>query len=318
MTLFCTAKEFSDLCFDLEGKAEQISLQAKGGSMFPFIRSGDWVDIQLLKQKKELIGKGEIILFRKDGYLCLHRVLQKRKQAVLAKGDMSFGHDGIIGADNILGRVVSIQRGRQRINLGALTNRYIAVIAADLSLFLQYPVLFARKIFSFAAAGFYRIQGFKAYRVIVKKIFNDQVVVRCAEQKDQEQLRDLYLMAGKDIREGLARTKARGFWLVAERRQRIAGGLTVTRSDLDPLIWLIFGLEVKPIFRGLGIGSKIVKEAILKAGKSGARRIELCVNKKAYPAVSLYRKLGFESIDTLPPGLNLSSDELYLSYKIDD
>lgn len=316
MVLFCSAQDFDGLCHGISDKADFLRLQAKGGSMYPFIRSNDWVDVALRKGRKDAIRKGDIILFKKDGSIYLHRVIRKAADGFLVKGDMSFGGDGVIPPEDILARVIAIQRGARRIDLGSVVNRFIAVLAADAGLFLQYPFLFARKTGALGMAVFFRIQSFKVYRRIAKNILNCRLRVRVAGPEDEEQLRDLYLMSGRDIREGMSSVKDEGFWLVAENKNRIAAGLTMTRYEKDDSLWIIFGLEVKPLFRGLGIGRKLVEEAVLKAKEAGAKEIGLFVNKKSFPALKLYCRLGFKPTDIFPQEFNRAGSELYLSCKI--
>jgi GNAT superfamily N-acetyltransferase len=317
MVLFCSSGEFESLCRDISGKADVLRLQAKGGSMYPFIRSGDWVDVSLCKGNAGAIRKGEILLFKKEDSLYLHRFLRRAGQGLLVKGDMSYGHDGLISEDDVFGRVVSIKRNGRRIDLCSGCNRAVNVIAADISLVLQYPLLFARKACVLGMTVLNRLQAFKVYRLIAKQALNGKVEVRAAGPQDQEQLRDLYRMAGHDIREGIAEIKKKGYWLIAESKHRVVGGLTMTRHENDPALWVIFGLEVKPLFRGMGAGRAIVKAALLKAKESGAGRIGLVVNKKNKPALGLYYSLGFKATQA-PAEFNCPSDELYLSYEVEN
>ncbi|GAB3826533.1 GNAT family N-acetyltransferase [Hymenobacter jeollabukensis] len=53
-------------------------------------------------------------------------------------------------------------------------------------------------------------------------------------------------------------------------------------------------MAVTPAAQGLGIGWLLGQAAIAKAREIGAREIELLSNRKLAPALSLYRKLGFE------------------------
>jgi ribosomal protein S18 acetylase RimI-like enzyme len=317
MTLFCSAGEFESLCCDIADKADVLRLQAKGGSMHPFIRSGDWVSVALCKDRAESVQKGDILLFRKDDSLYLHRVLRRAGEGFLVKGDMSFGSDGVINKDDVLARVISVQRGGRRIDLGTQENRLFSVLVADCSLFLRYPFLLAGKACALGTAILLRIQGLKAYRAGVKKILKGDVIIRIAGPEDEEQLRDLYCMAGRDIRDGLAEVKNEGFWLIAERKRKVVAGLTMTRYEQDSGLWIIFGLEVKPFFRGIGLGRRIVEAALMKVKGAGARRIGLFVNKRAKPALGLYFSLGFEVSDVVPAEFNRSSDEFYLSYELE-
>ncbi len=102
--------------------------------------------------------------------------------------------------------------------------------------------------------------------------------------------------------------------MVAARRGKLVGALTITRHG-DPAAghWVIFGLEVKAHLRGLGIGERIVREAVDKARAAGARHIGLFVRKSSKPALALYRKLGFAESDDHPSAFNRAPDELYMA-----
>jgi len=318
MTVFCSAQEFENLFTGLPDNVEQIRIQVKGGSMFPFIQSGDWVSAALYKGKHENVRKGDILLFRKDDKLYMHRMLRRVKDGFIVKGDMSFGHDGAICADDIMARVTLVERDGRRIDLGSKANHFVAVAAANTSELLQYPVLGARKIFSLGAAVFSRIQSLRTYRQLAKNILKADVVIREARPDDAEAIRDLFVMGGHDVKKDIVDIKKEGFWLVAERRGKIVSALTVTRLEKDPKLWVIFGLEVKPLLRGLGIGELITRDAALKAKENGAREVGLFVNKRAVPALKMYRKIGFKESDDFPKEFNRSPDEFYLSYKIHD
>jgi signal peptidase I len=314
MNLFCSTKEFEELCRDVAGKADVIRLQVKGGSMFPFIRSGEWVDVVLCKDGERSVRKGDIILFRKAESLYLHRVIKAKGDLFIAKGDQSFGHDGAIPTEDIIAKVVAVERGGRKIDLCSRSNRTVSVFIANAASILQYMFLFSRKIASLSLAAIYRIQHLNIYRDIAKKILKPDISVREASAEDEEGMRDLFLMGGQDIRDGIAKIKKDGFWLVAENRGKIVGGLTVTSLEKDPGMWVIFGLEVKPLLRGIGIGQKLVEEALERAKTAGAREIGLFVNKKNIPALKLYQKAGFSISDDFPQEFNKSPDEFYLSF----
>ncbi|HQJ15715.1 MAG TPA: GNAT family N-acetyltransferase [Candidatus Omnitrophota bacterium] len=315
MTVFCSAQEFESLCRDLCGKAAILRLQAKGGSMHPFIRSGDWVQVDLSCRGAETIRAGDVILFRQGDGLFAHRVLRSMAGGFLVKGDMSFGADGVAVPDDVLGRVIAVERGSRRIDLRSRKYRIVSVFVAAYSMAMQYPWVAARK---FAGAGMVVLslaQSLKAYRRVLRTLCGENFAVRDAGPEDEEQLRDLYLMASHDIRDSLYRVKKEGTWLVAEEKGRIIAGLTMTRYEKDHGLWLIFGLEVKLWSRGRGAGSLLVKEAIARAKASGGRAIGLFVNKKARPACMLYRQLGFKEQEAVPGGFNCSIDDLYLTYR---
>jgi ribosomal protein S18 acetylase RimI-like enzyme len=317
MALFCSAQEFDSLCSDVANKADRIRLQVKGGSMYPFIQSGDWVELALFRSGEGAAEKGDVILLRKDGNLLMHRVLKKVQDGFIVKGDMSLGPDGQIPADDIIARVVSTERNAQRVDLRSKTNRFISIAIADTSLIVQYPVLVGRKISALAVAVFTGIQGLPIYRALAKKALKTEVVIREACPDDAEAIRDLFIMGGHDVKKDIIDIKKEGFWLAAERKRKIVAALTVTRFEKDPKLWVIFGLEVKPAFRGLGIGERMVREAVVKARDGGAKNVGLFVNKRSTPAIKMYKKIGFKESSDFPSDFNRSPNELYLSYAID-
>lgn len=56
----------------------------------------------------------------------------------------------------------------------------------------------------------------------------------------------------------------------------------------------ILGIGVIQKYRGLGIGSALLKKAIEEAKFKGLERIELTVREKNLNAINLYKKFGFE------------------------
>lgn len=323
MPLVCSAQEFHELCLALSGRADRLRLQVKGGSMHPFIQSGDWVWVLLYRGSghERPPRKGDIALFALGDTLYMHRVLKRRPDGLcVVKGDQSFGFDGLIGDGDILGRVVSVERSsprsRRTVDLDAPVNRLASVFMADASAGLQYLFLAARGCGALACAALGRIQALGLYRRLAKKwTGQDSVEIREADAStdDVEGLRDLYIMSGHDVKKDIEAVRQEGFWLVAERKKKVVGALTVTRYLKDPAVWIIFGLEVKPRLRGLGIGGCLVAEAVRRATGNGAREIGLFVNKRNKPAVALYRKAGFVVSEDYPHTFNRGEDELWLS-----
>lgn len=281
--------------------------------MYPFIRSGDWIELIPIRDENKKIKKGEIILFIKDDHLYVHRVIKKTGNGFITRGDFSFGSDGNILERDVLARVVSVERNGRRIYLYSRINKFIGTLIASLGFLLRYLSLFFHKGMNLTMIFLSLIQGTKIYRRLIKKILRQDVIIRPAEIEDKEALRDLYIVSSMDIEEGLIETQKEGLWLVAERKGKITGSLTITRHK-DTKLYLIFGLVVKLYLRGLGIGERLVKEAVIKAGESGAGEIGLFINRNSSAALRLYKKLSFEVSPDFPSDFNLASDELYMRY----
>jgi ribosomal protein S18 acetylase RimI-like enzyme len=56
----------------------------------------------------------------------------------------------------------------------------------------------------------------------------------------------------------------------------------------------VFGVALLPQFRGLGIGTKLIRSALTAARAFGLHRVELTVREHNTGAIELYKKEGFE------------------------
>ena len=96
------------------GRGQQFRFRAGGTSMFPFIRNGDVVTVSPLREADP--GMGDIVAFLQscDRSLVLHRIVGVENGAFVVRGDSALHADGMIPGEDILGRVVRIERqGRE-------------------------------------------------------------------------------------------------------------------------------------------------------------------------------------------------------------
>jgi signal peptidase len=93
--------------------------RARGHSMLPFIQDGDLLSIQP-KEKADLrIGQVVAYIHPDRSRLVVHRVVGRSAGAFLLQGDnLLGGPDGLVPGENILGRVVSVERHGKRVRLG--------------------------------------------------------------------------------------------------------------------------------------------------------------------------------------------------------
>lgn len=82
--------------------------------------------------------------------------------------------------------------------------------------------------------------------------------------------------------------------LVALYNKEIAG--TVALKYVDNTTYEFTKMAVDSKFRGLKVGQALGEEAITKARSLGATKIILYSHTVLVPAVTLYRKLGFEEV----------------------
>jgi ribosomal protein S18 acetylase RimI-like enzyme len=74
----------------------------------------------------------------------------------------------------------------------------------------------------------------------------------------------------------------------------------VTLENLVPGYWSIVAIAIHAEFRGQGLASKLLDHAVQLASQSGARGLSIVVEDTNTAAITLYRKKGFETAETLP------------------
>lgn len=79
-------------------------------------------------------------------------------------------------------------------------------------------------------------------------------------------------------------------YLVAKDGEKVAaiGGMHVVWEDAH-----ITNIAVHPLYRGRGLGERMMRELIARAQQRGARRMTLEVRASNTTAQNLYRKMGF-------------------------
>jgi signal peptidase I len=86
--------------------------------MRPFIRDGDFIVVSPVKSSS--IRKGDVVFYSNaENKIIVHRIIRKYKKndriIVLIKADASFGSPEKVDINNVLGKVIAIERiGRER------------------------------------------------------------------------------------------------------------------------------------------------------------------------------------------------------------
>lgn len=106
-----------------------VRLCAFGTSMVPSILPGDLIAIQ--RASLHEISKGEVILFSQEGRLFIHRVVDRKASFTLesldepfliTRGDRLRDNDPLVSSRQLLGRVVSVERGNRKVELSSQPN----------------------------------------------------------------------------------------------------------------------------------------------------------------------------------------------------
>jgi signal peptidase I len=120
-----------------------------GNSMFPWIRSGDFVFVR--RSDFDAASVGHVILYERSNRLFVHRVLRRAKAPVNAagssmlvtKGDALDRADSPVSKSEFLGRITRIHRRQRHADLESLGSvlfgRFLAIVSR--ASFLAYAPL---------------------------------------------------------------------------------------------------------------------------------------------------------------------------------
>jgi signal peptidase len=128
--------DFTELATDIFSKGNVLRFRAHGGSMRPFIRDGDIIEVKPIEAST--IRLGDVIFYRSSqGRPFAHRVIkivvQHGQVALVTKGDSVSSPDQSVHPKQVLGQVVAINRGERTIKLDRGIYRLINALWARLS-----------------------------------------------------------------------------------------------------------------------------------------------------------------------------------------
>lgn len=85
---------------------------------------------------------------------------------------------------------------------------------------------------------------------------------------------------------------------------------TVGMAYLDESSFELAKMAVSPKHQGLGVGFILGEAALDFARKKGAKRVWLESNRSLTPAITMYKKLGFEEVEFLPTPYSRSNIQM--------
>jgi len=89
-----------------------LRFQAVGRSMLPTIQDGEIVHVKPVTA--DMLRIGDIVLIRTCEQFKAHRIIRKRGQSFITRGDSGIDSDGEIRCDQILGRVTAKEAASSR------------------------------------------------------------------------------------------------------------------------------------------------------------------------------------------------------------
>ena len=129
-------EDFAELSAEILARGSRVRFRARGRSMAPLIRDGDVLTVEPVSM--EALRVGDIVFHRAGpGRLVAHRVVtrdvENAELTLTTRGDALLGPGERVRADDVLGRVVELQRGNRLVCLDQGWRRVVGVLWARLS-----------------------------------------------------------------------------------------------------------------------------------------------------------------------------------------
>ncbi len=116
--LSLTGAALSELAQAILEKGAPFRFQARGSSMYPFIKDDDVVTVEPLAGDQPGLGDVVSFIYPETGKLVVHRIIAGQGDAWRIKGDGNFESDGLIPRANILGCVKKLERKGATVRFG--------------------------------------------------------------------------------------------------------------------------------------------------------------------------------------------------------
>jgi signal peptidase I len=141
-----SSSDLLELSNEILGRGDHLRFRARGSSMLPFIRNGEIVEVEPVDIGQ--IRVGDVVFYRTwSGRILAHRVIEKRKGekgvVLVTKGDAVPRPDVLVYPDQVLGRVMAVERSGRNIRFDNGLHRLVGVLYARVSPFSSwiYPIL---------------------------------------------------------------------------------------------------------------------------------------------------------------------------------
>lgn len=276
----------------------------RGFSMQPFIRDGDILTISPLDGKEALPGDVVAFVQPESGKLAIHRVISRDNSGLLIRGDNCPRADGTVMPEKILGYVTRIERCGRDVHIGlGFSGILISMLnRSDHLMWMKRLSFLPRRIAGWALMF---MQGFPFYRRFGRKL-SQQIAIHKASESDMEEVHKRFNPHSMYRRQP---DNSHVINWVARSSGKVVGFIQSVYHPEEHFPWVghwLFSLHVWGLYRGAGIGEKLMRQAVEKVVELGAKELYLVVYENNRRAINLYGKLDFTHtrLDSLEPLLS--------------
>ncbi|MFQ5574716.1 MAG: signal peptidase I [Terriglobia bacterium] len=312
-------KDFVQLSSEVLERGGVLRFRALGGSMHPFIKNGEILRVKPVESAD--VDCGDVVFYWTRGRgVVAHRLIRKKRlngeDIFVMKGDSVPVFDELVRAEQVIGKVIAIERNGRVRELESTPHRVLNRVLALVSPFSRriYLALWMprRAVVFVARPCVGLLQGQALFRRFVRRAVGGGIDVRSATDEDESTF-GLGLARSADALSAEIGPEARlggrpgvpgqdVYRFIAVRKHVLIGQLFLVHSHVSAENggdgpyggWWIYALTVRARFRGAGVGRRLTELAVAEAKARGALDVRLTVFQADRAARTLYEKVGFE------------------------
>ncbi len=272
--------------------------------MFPVIWAGDTLKIEPIKPEEARVG--DIVLYKFQGRAFAHRLVKiyekENRLYAVTSGENEYTDNRLdsggsaINADNILGRVIEIKRGRTslppfniKIGLLSLISGRLRISLAEIGYKTKNAII---KIFA-------ALQKFRSYRYVLKKLIKNKIsfFIGIPIMAGDNGIDGLYTYQKiDDFSKDLSCNKS-SYNISAKIYNVPAGniGLFFKINEISlHEICILSNFIIKAPFRGAGIGQGLLERALDLCNKMAIHEVRAVLHTDDRIGLNLFKKAGFD------------------------
>ena len=282
---------------------EGIRFKSASWCMFPIIWEGDILKIEPIGPEEARIG--DIILYKSAGRAFAHRLIKiyekEDRLYALTGGEKEYVNnstdrgDAVIAADNILGKVSEIKRGRARFSPSHAKIGSVSLMNGKLRMSLHdIRYRFRKKVIKIFTA----LQGFRSYRYFFRKIMKDKVsfFIGIPIMMDESGITGSYAYKRiGDVSGDLACDK-NSYNISAKIFNLPVGNISLyfeREEDSLNKVCILSNFVIKAPLRGAGIGEGLLEKALDICDKMAIQEVSVVLNPDDRTGLNLFKKAGF-------------------------
>lgn len=125
-------------------RGRSFRFQAQGFSMIPFIQDGDVITVSRIPDGFSYFGNVVVFIHLEYGRIVVHRVVGKKSNSFLLRGDNHLNTDGFVPGENLLGYVKKIERNGKAVLFGLGPERFLIAFLSRMGLLNPLAILYKK------------------------------------------------------------------------------------------------------------------------------------------------------------------------------